>query len=140
MEGLVKIIVGLVLLGAGLGYLYRPAWILRFNAWGRTVFFNDAYVLFYRRRWGLPLFFLAILFFYSGFMNLSRHRAQRESSSVVDLAPAAKALSEGHYDEAIRLAQEVLSRAPASRPARTLLETALEHRRRVSVRGTSDVP
>jgi hypothetical protein len=69
----IKLLVGLVLMGISVAYLYRPTLVLRVNAWGRTMLvFNDAHLLHFRRRWGLAGFFGAILFLYSGFLNLSK--------------------------------------------------------------------
>jgi hypothetical protein len=76
MEAWLKIIAGLGLLLLSLGYLYRPSWVLRWNAWGRSLFFNDSHVLYFRRRWGLPLLITSVLFFYSGFANLAEQRPQ----------------------------------------------------------------
>ncbi|MBK8575091.1 MAG: hypothetical protein IPN90_05230 [Elusimicrobia bacterium] len=72
MESAVKIIVGIILLLVSLAYLYRPVLVLRVNAWGRMLLFNDAHLLHYRRRWGLLAFLAAVLFLYSGFLNLSQ--------------------------------------------------------------------
>ena len=72
MESALKLLVGIFLLVVSVGYLYRPGLVLRVNAWGRTLFFNDAHLLHFRRRWGLLAFLGAILFLYSGFLNLAK--------------------------------------------------------------------
>lgn len=72
MESAMKLVVGLVLMGISLAYLYRPTVVLRVNAWGRMLLFNDAHLLHFRRRWGLLAFLGSILFLYSGFLNLSQ--------------------------------------------------------------------
>ena len=72
MESGIKLLVGFLLLGISLAYLYRPTLVLRVNAWGRTLLFNDSHLLHYRRRWGLLAFLGSLLFFYSGFLNLSQ--------------------------------------------------------------------
>ena len=71
MEGLIKLFVGLVLFTVGVGYLYRPGWVIRSNEWVRRIFFNDAHLLHHRRRWGLLFFLVGVLLMYSGFLNLS---------------------------------------------------------------------
>ena len=41
MEAWIKILIGLALLLLSLGYLYRPGWVLKLNALGRLVLFNE---------------------------------------------------------------------------------------------------
>ncbi len=72
MESVIKLLIGIVLLVVSVAYLYRPGLVLRANAWGRTLLFNDAHLLHFRRRWGLLAFLGAILFLYSGFLNLAK--------------------------------------------------------------------
>ena len=72
MESVVKLLIGIVLLVVSVAYLYRPGLVLRMNAWGRTLLFNDAHLLHFRRRWGLLAFLAAILFLYSGFLNITK--------------------------------------------------------------------
>jgi hypothetical protein len=79
-EGWWKFILGLSFLLLSIGYLYRPSWILRLNNWARSLLFNDAHILHYRRRWGLLFFFAAALFFYSAFNNMGRLSSARLSS------------------------------------------------------------
>jgi hypothetical protein len=72
MESGIKLLIGIVLLLVSVAYLYRPTLVLRVNAWGRTILFNDAHLLHFRRRWGLLAFLAATLFLYSGFLNLTK--------------------------------------------------------------------
>jgi hypothetical protein len=74
MESGLKILIGIVLLWISLAYLYRPTLVLRVNDWARTFLFNDAHLLHYRRQWGLLAFLGAVLFLYSGFLNLAASR------------------------------------------------------------------
>src|SRR5688572_2609793 len=107
MEAWIKVLAGLAFLFLSLCYLYRPAIVLRFNALGRSLVFNDSYVLLYRRRWGIMLFLAAILFFYSGFQNLNRGE---KPSTYFELQDAYRAFRGHHYKGAIVRCQEILKR------------------------------
>lgn len=77
MESLLKTVIGFLLLGLSLGYLYRPGLVLKVNQLFRDILFNDAYVLHYRRRWGMPLFVAAVVFLYSGMANYRSENDER---------------------------------------------------------------
>ncbi len=124
MEALVKILVGLGFLLLSLGYLYRPGWVLKLNEWGRAAFFNDGFVLLYRRRWGILLFICAILFFYSGFNNLAHQRAHEQPSAYLGLVDAYRAFREKQYKGVVVRCQEVLKQEPDNIHAWTLLGSA----------------
>lgn len=124
MEAWVKILAGLCFVFLSLSYLYRPGWILRFNTLGRALFFNDSYVLLYRRRWGLLLFLCAILFFYSGFNNLALMMAQGRASSYLQLADAYRSFHAQQYKGTVVRCQEILKRESDNIYAWTLLGAA----------------
>jgi hypothetical protein len=110
MEYGIKLLVGVILLVFSVAYLYRPSVVLRVNAWGRLLFFNDSYLLHYRRRWGLLAFLGAILFLYSGFMNMERNAAG---------VPVDNSLEEGYlsfYSQRFDIAAEVARRYLANHP------------------------
>ncbi|MBI4395768.1 MAG: hypothetical protein HY548_01640, partial [Elusimicrobia bacterium] len=104
-----------------LGFLYRPQWVLKWNELGRSVLFNDAYVLLYRRRWGLLLFLAAILFFYSGFNNIASSRAQFRPSSYLDLWEAYRVYRGQNFAGAVTRCNELLKREPNNINAWVLL-------------------
>jgi tetratricopeptide (TPR) repeat protein len=110
MEAWLKILLAFGLLITSLGFLYRPNWVLRWNAWARDLVFNDRYVLLYRRRWGLLFFLGAVLFFYSGFANLAYLHASRRPSSYLAMMDAYKAFRERHYRGVVTRCQEILKR------------------------------
>lgn len=56
--------IGLVFLGVGLGYLYRPDIISRLNAFFRDSIFNDSHINLERRKWGVFFLLLAFIFLY----------------------------------------------------------------------------
>ena len=55
------LIVGFVLFALGLGYLFQPQLILRFNALMRDAFFKDSVVLLSHRRVGTVLLLLSFI-------------------------------------------------------------------------------
>jgi tetratricopeptide (TPR) repeat protein len=110
MEAWVKLSAGLALLMASIGYLYRPQWVLRWNEWGRKALFNDAFVLHHRRRWGLAFFLAAVLFFYSGFINLAHLMSRENPSGFLELHNAYAAFRAQQYRGAVVRCQEILKR------------------------------
>ena len=120
MEAWIKITVGLALLILSLGYLYRPALILKLNAWGRSLLFNDTHVLHYRRRWGLPLFAAAALFLFVGFRNLSQERPRPAG----ELWLAYRSFLAREYRQTVSLCQGILVQDPDNAQAWSLLGSA----------------
>ncbi len=55
-------IVGFIFFVLGLGYLFAPQWILRFNAFMRDTFFKDSVVLLSHKRIGVLLVLLSFIF------------------------------------------------------------------------------
>jgi tetratricopeptide (TPR) repeat protein len=121
MEAWSKIIAGLFFLFFSLGYLYRPAFVLRVNAWARSLLFNDTVILLYRRRVGLFFFACAILFFYSGFLNLAHHLSARKPSTYLELSDAHRAFRDHEYKGAVVRCQNILKREPDNVHAWALL-------------------
>ena len=72
MSPFFKIVLGLVSLLLGLGYLYRPDLIERMNALLREYLLNDAYIALERRKWGVFFLLLSFLFLYMGWAALPR--------------------------------------------------------------------
>ncbi|HOW28075.1 MAG TPA: hypothetical protein PK876_06205 [Elusimicrobiota bacterium] len=124
MEAVIKIIAGLLFLFLSLSYLYRPAWILKINAAGRQMLFNDAHVLLFRRRWGLLFLVSASVFLYAGFNNLAYQAAPSHRSSYWDLQDAYRSLRVHHYKGVVVRCQEILKREPDNIHAWVLLGTA----------------
>jgi len=58
---LLQLIVGFILFGLGLGYLFLPQLILKFNALIRDTFFKDSVVLLSNRRVGIVLLLLSFI-------------------------------------------------------------------------------
>lgn len=124
MEAWAKIAAGLALLFISLGFLYRPGWILHWNALGRSVLFNDAFVLLYRRRWGLLFFVAAVLFFYSGFNNLAWDKYHDRPAAVIPLSEAYRSFQRGQYKGTVARCQEILKAEPDNVHAWFLLGSA----------------
>jgi hypothetical protein len=129
MESAMKLVVGLVLMGISLAYLYRPTVVLRVNAWGRMLLFNDAHLLHFRRRWGLLAFLGSILFLYSGFLNLSQS---------IPLEPVQDPLESGYmafygkkYEGAAEIAMRYLNDHPRDPHGEFLLRQANAASRRL---------
>ena len=55
------LIVGFVMFTLGLGYLFLPQWVLRFNAFCRDAFFRDSVVLLSNKRVGIILLLLSFI-------------------------------------------------------------------------------
>lgn len=124
MEAVVKLLAGLVMLAVSLSYLYRPAFILKVNELARGVLFNDSYVLHYRRRWGMPLFVIAIVFVYSGLANLKVQTNSPEAASYGEMDEAYRAFYTRRYADTERLCREILLRHPQDPHAGFLLRQA----------------
>jgi hypothetical protein len=129
MEAVVKLLIGIVLLVASVAYLYRPGLVLRVNAWGRTLLFNDAHLLHFRRRWGLLAFLAAILFLYSGFLNITKS---------IPVAPVQDPLEVGYlafyekkFDVAGAIAVQYLKEHPRDPHGEFLLRQASAASRRL---------
>jgi tetratricopeptide (TPR) repeat protein len=123
METWIKLLLGLLFLLLSVGYLYRPAFVLSLNAWGRGVLFNDTFILLYRRRFGLFFLAAAVLFLYSGFLNLGR-RPGALSSNYLALLDAQRAYRGGEHKGAVARCQEILKDDPDNLYAWALLGTA----------------
>ena len=115
-----KIFVGVGLLLLSLGYLYRPAWILKLNMLGRTMLFNDVHVLHYRRRWGLPLFVAAAIFLFAGFNNLSQFHPQRPT----ELWLAYRSFLAHEYRQTIVQCEGIVAQDPDNSQAWSLMGSA----------------
>lgn len=66
---LLEILIGLLFLIISVGYLYRPTIIIRFNAWGRKYLFNDQLLITHRKKIGVVLLIIAVVFLYGGFVK-----------------------------------------------------------------------
>jgi len=64
-----EIFIGLFLLIISLGYLYRPAMITKFNAWGRKYLFNDQLLITHRKKIGVILLIISIILLYGGLVK-----------------------------------------------------------------------
>ncbi len=64
---LLEVLIGLLLLIISVGYLYQPTIIIRFNAWGRKYLFNDQLLITHRKKIGVILLIISIVFLYGGF-------------------------------------------------------------------------
>lgn len=64
-----EILIGLFFLVGSLGYLYRPTIIIKFNAWGRKYIFNDQLLVTQRKKIGIVLLIVSIIFLYGGFIR-----------------------------------------------------------------------
>ena len=64
-----EILIGLFFLIGSLGYLYRPTIIIRFNAWGRKYLFNDQLLVTHRKKIGVLLLIVSVIFLYGGFVR-----------------------------------------------------------------------
>jgi tetratricopeptide (TPR) repeat protein len=120
LEPWIKIAIGFILLLLSLGYLYRPGFILKLNAWGRTLLFNDTHVLHYRRRWGLPLFAAATLFLFVGFRNLAYERPRPAG----DLWMAYRSFLAREYRQSVSLCEGILVQDPDNAQAWGLMGSA----------------
>jgi hypothetical protein len=128
-ESAFKLFMGILLLVVSVAYLYRPVLVLRANAWARTLLFNDAHLLHYRRRWGLLAFLASVLFIYSGFLNLAK---LQKAAPTVDLTDGYRDYFEGRFDEAVAIAKEALSRDSGNPHALFLLQQASRAAKRAS--------
>lgn len=124
MEAWVKVFIGLGFFGLCLGYLYRPAVILRLYGLARDIFFNDTNVLLHRRRLGLFFFAIAVLFLYDGFNNLALERSRQEVSPYYLVNQAYAAYRAAQYKEALDLCQQVVLKDPDNIHAWTLVCTS----------------
>ena len=71
------IFVSAVCLAVGLVFIYKPAWIVRFNKIVRDRIFNDTLILLDRRKKGFFLILMFFIFFYLGY-----NRIQFEPAAV----------------------------------------------------------
>jgi hypothetical protein len=58
---LLLLIVGFVLFALGLGYLFQPELVLKFNMFMRETFFKDSVVLLNNKRLGILLLLLSFI-------------------------------------------------------------------------------
>jgi hypothetical protein len=72
MGSLIKLVIGLLSLLLGLGYLYRPDLIDRMNAFLRDVLLNDSHIALERRKWGVFFLLVGFLFIYMGLTAVGR--------------------------------------------------------------------
>lgn len=129
MESVVKLLVGIVILVVSVAYLYRPGLVLRVNAWGRALLFNDTHLLHYRRRWGLLAFLAAILFLYSGFLNISKTIPVARGQDPLEAGYMA--FYEKRYETAGEIATQYLKNYPRDPHGEFLLRQASAASRRL---------
>jgi hypothetical protein len=72
MTPVFKLVVGVVSMLLGLGYLYRPDLIERMNSVLREYLLNDAYIALERRKWGFFFLLVSFLFLYMSWTAFSR--------------------------------------------------------------------
>jgi hypothetical protein len=65
-----KLLLGLLCLMLGLGYLYRPRLIERLYAFLREYMLNDAHVALERKKWGAFFLLIGFLLIYMGWSAL----------------------------------------------------------------------
>ncbi|HBL16325.1 MAG: hypothetical protein A2X36_11880 [Elusimicrobia bacterium GWA2_69_24] len=70
MSPLSRVLVGIFFFLLGLGYLYKPGFIERMNAFLRDYLLNDAHIALERRKWGVFFLLLSVFFLYTGYMAL----------------------------------------------------------------------
>jgi cytochrome c-type biogenesis protein CcmH/NrfG len=121
LQALLKTIGAIVLLIAGLVSLYKPGWIIRFNAWCRERLFNDSAALMNRRKIGLVSIVVSSILFYSGFSGLSQTpsigpRIEREMFEEAQQAFQAK-----RYNGVVARCQALIRQRPEFTAAWQLL-------------------
>jgi len=104
----VEVFLGMLILFMSLGFLYRPSWVLQWNAWARGWIFNDSYVLHYRRPWGVIIFMTGTLLVYSGFSDMSRQRDHVSDHYSGVMSKAYGSFESGNLRGAIVRCQEIL--------------------------------
>ena len=65
-----KLFFGLIILLLGLGYIYKPEAIERFNKVLKDTLLNDSYVAMHRRSWGFLLILIGSTLIYMGVSRL----------------------------------------------------------------------
>jgi len=63
---LLEALAGIFFLIMSLGYLYRPTIIIKINAWGRKYLFNDQVLVAHRKKIGVVLLIISVIFLYGG--------------------------------------------------------------------------
>ena len=106
----------------GVSYIYAPNVILAINAWVRKILFNDARVIYYRKKIGLLHVFISLLIFYAVF-NLHLPDLKIFNKQIVRnrLFQAYTQFYTGKYDDSIKLSEEILSKDPNNLRATELL-------------------
>ncbi len=112
MLPLLKIGAALFLFLVGWCHLYKPAWILRANAWCRDVLLNDSVVLLARWKIGLACVILSSLMFYSGFSGLSSKAKMGPRIEREGFQQAQKAFQAKRYNGAIARCQSLIRENP----------------------------
>ena len=65
-----KLFFGLMLLLLGLGYIYKPEIVQRFNRLLKETLLNDSYAALHHKKWGVLLVLIGFLLVYMGFSRL----------------------------------------------------------------------
>ena len=66
----IKLLFGLVIFLLGLGYIYRPDIVERWNRVLKETLLNDSYVALHRKSWGILLLLLGSILIYMGATRL----------------------------------------------------------------------
>ncbi|HOW89063.1 MAG TPA: hypothetical protein PL037_02185 [Elusimicrobiales bacterium] len=66
----IKLLFGLVIFLLGLGYIYRPDIVERWNRVLKETLLNDSYVALHRKSWGILLLLLGAILIYMGATRL----------------------------------------------------------------------
>jgi len=66
----IKLLFGLVIFLLGLGYIYRPDIVERWNRVLTETLLNDSYVALHRKSWGILLLLLGSILIYMGATRL----------------------------------------------------------------------
>ena len=112
---LIFLFVSFVSLGIGLVFVYKPAWIVKFNKFARERIFNDTLILLERRKKGFFFMLTFLIFFYWGFQRLQFEPAAVSSKLVSTdrlLYQSFHHLQLNDYAESRRLCEIVIVREP----------------------------
>ena len=124
------ILVGLCFFCAGAAYVYAPNIVLKINALMKKFFFNDAWVLYYRKKIGLACVLVSFSVIYFAF-NINLPSAEndilQQQITRNTLYKAYMSFNIRNYRETIQLCTEILNRDPCNKRALELIALAYFH-------------
>jgi tetratricopeptide (TPR) repeat protein len=115
MNGIL-VIIGILFFCIGVAYIYRPDIVLKINQLASRYFFNDAWVMFRRKKVGIMFFFISVIALYFA-MHIPAEKPMFKNTTQHRLYYASCKYYLGEYAAAEKTCNEILLAEPGNQEA-----------------------